>query len=317
MLLTNPKKPKFALHSQAISDVTPSHKPALANRPVSSFIPALKPSRFVTSNLRDPDYAARYSELQNAVMTCSLTELKNFYPSEYNSHRSRKGQAKARHKPFAESLNDFRDWLLHLGHKHYEGDTVDRINVDKGYIPKNIRWASKLVQTENRKVTKWHVMPDGTYLTTKRLSEKLKLSYTALYKRFGRGWSIERLLASNEAPPTLAGWKFPEPLAAHCEKLYRENGKHFTQPRIEWFLRYLEEKLNPFGNAPRLEPHESKILDGFHRQARKDRDRILERIQAKADEDHRNLLFLIQPRNDLPQLTPRPLSTQSTAALDL
>ena len=291
MLLTRSSNLKFSQVLPGISDVTtPIETP-----PEITFEPALKPSKFVTANLVNPEYASAYKEAVELALTCTKTELQNFYTTEYNSHRSRKQQAKERHIKFADSLKDFRDWLIHTGPRPCEGYTVDRINYAKGYIPNNLRWASKLKQTQNRKVTKWHVMPDGIALTTMQLAKRLDLPYKTLYKRLSTGWTIERLIASNDAPPTLAGWKFPEPLFKHCEPLYRQNRKHFTTTRIDWFLMYLEQSLNPLSpQAQTLELKPQLDLNTFYVQATKDKACIVERQAAETEKNFRNLVLCLQ-----------------------
>jgi hypothetical protein len=53
-------------------------------------------------------------------------------------------------------INDypaFRDWLeANLG-SCPEGHSLDRINNEGNYVPGNLRWASPLVQTHNRRVS--------------------------------------------------------------------------------------------------------------------------------------------------------------------
>ena len=286
-------KPELTRVLPALSNAEKTIKAPPENTP---FEPALKASKFVIALLVNPDYAQRYKEALELALCCTKTALQALYPHEYNSYRSRKQGAKENHRKFADSLKDFRDWIIHTGPRPHDGLTIDRLNNLKGYIPNNIVWSSKLKQTQNRKVTKWHVMPDGIALTTMQLAEKLDLTYKTLYKRLSTGWTIERLIASNEAPPTLAGWKFPEPLFKHCEPLYRQNRKHFpATTRLDFFLMYLEQSLNPLSpQAQTLELKPQLDLNTFFVQATKDRANIVERQAAETEKNFRNLVLCLQ-----------------------
>ena len=53
-----------------------------------------------------------------------------------------------------EWLDDFwayADYVESLPHANEKGLTIDRINNDEGYYPGNLRWASKSIQSFNRK----------------------------------------------------------------------------------------------------------------------------------------------------------------------
>lgn len=203
----------------------------------SEFLPAVKASKMLDQHLQEPAYAGKYAACLERALSLSLTELQKLYPAEYNSIRSRKQQAKARHIKFDDRLKDFRDWLIHIGPRPAEGWTVDRKNNHKGYVPGNISWQPKLRQTQNRKVTKWH-KADGKLLTTKQLAAHLELSYNCVYKRLQSGWSIDRLLASHQKVSGIKSWQFPADLAHILEPKYR-NRKAFLQTRLNWYIEYL------------------------------------------------------------------------------
>jgi hypothetical protein len=58
---------------------------------------------------------------------------------------------------------------------------LDRIDPDKSYKPKNVRWANEYTQAINRNWTLW-VDIGGTKMPMKLAAEKLKISYSALKK---------------------------------------------------------------------------------------------------------------------------------------
>lgn len=228
--------------ARANSKVRGTQTPPASPVQGTPFIPAVKESAYVKACIAQgmPGYEGRYKKVVSDARTLSKTELQALYPAEYNSLRSRKQQAKENHIHFANSLKDIRDWLIHLGPRPAEGHTVDRIKGDKtiGYRPKNLRWATKTVQTQNRRVTKWHVMPEGPPLTTKELANKLGLPYLTLYKRLLNGWTMERLLG--EQPKSIKDWNFPPEISKYCEERYPQR-KTFTTTKLDWFISHFME----------------------------------------------------------------------------
>lgn len=211
------------------------------------YSPAVKKSKILDAMLSDSPYFDRYADCLYNVQHWSLTRLQEFYRHEYNSLRSRKQQAKNRHIKFDERLRDLRDWLIHIGPRPAEGWTVDRINNYRGYEPGNIRWATKAQQTENRKVTKWHVV-NGKYMTTAQLAKHLGLTYTCLYKRLQHGWTVDRLLDEQEKHGGIKSWKFPGEAMHVLEPLYAKRKSH-NQSRIDWYIAYLKRNLRDIEHA--------------------------------------------------------------------
>lgn len=259
-----------------------------------TFAPAVKKSAFVKANLSDPDYMARYNQIVADAMTMTKGQLQNLYKTEYTSLRSRRQQAKSRHIKFDHSLKDLRDWLIHLGPRPAKNWTVDRINRSKGYQPSNLRWATKLQQTHNRNVTRWHKMPCGDLLSTKQLAIKLGFSYTALYKRLHNGWTVERLL-QQEKPLGLESWKFPSALSKHCETLYRQR-KYYKQHRIDWFIEYLDDVFyNKLAGTWGKPGNTIPSIMEFRNQARADRTNILQQQKEREAQSLQELLIILDP----------------------
>lgn len=283
-----------------------------ATRRTSPFLPAVKASAFVKWNLCNTEYAARYEVVVAAAMSMSKTELQALYASEYNSLRSRRQQAKQRHIKFADSLKDFRDWLIHLGPRPSEGYTVDRIKSakTKGYVPGNLRWATNIVQTQNRRVTKWHQLPDGSRLTTMQFAKRLGVSYPTLYKRLNNGWTIDRLL-QGEPPMTLAEWKFPPELALYCQPLYNQFRKIHRLPRIEWFINHFDDLAwgRKRGNELGLESNTLPSLEKHLERARQAHKEIDKAIKLYEEKKLRELIAIYDP----PTISPTTYAAPVTA----
>lgn len=88
--------------------------------------------------------------------------------------------------------NDFPSFLQDVGQRPSMLHTIDRIDVNKGYEPGNIRWATRQEQRKNQR--------DAIIVeyrgVSKRLQdwcEELGLKYKLMVERIRkRGWSIER-----------------------------------------------------------------------------------------------------------------------------
>ena len=85
----------------------------------------------------------------------------------------------------------FRKWALANGYK--EELTIDRINNDGNYTPKNCRWVTNKENARNTSMTRWITIK----AETKPLVEWCELfgiSYTVAHGRLARGWESEDAL---------------------------------------------------------------------------------------------------------------------------
>ena len=80
----------------------------------------------------------------------------------------------------------FYKWAVENGYK--EGLTIDRINTDGNYEPKNCKWATRKEQQQNlRRNVK--VLCDGETMTLAQASEKYGIPARTIYIRIKQGWN--------------------------------------------------------------------------------------------------------------------------------
>lgn len=90
----------------------------------------------------------------------------------------------------------FRKWALDNGYK--EGMTIDRIDVNKNYSPKNCRWVSQKVQNNNTRSNIMITLGDRTQ-TLAQWCEELGCNYRLVYDRIQRyHWTAEKALSQKK-----------------------------------------------------------------------------------------------------------------------
>ena len=114
----------------------------------------------------------------------------------------------------AEWRDNFAAFLAHVGRRPTPAHSIDRIDVERGYEPGNVRWATAKEQADNRR--------NNVYLTlhgvTRRIMEWAELtglSLETLHSRRRLGWSDEQVLSEPlfSAPNTVlrnAGTRNPK-----------------------------------------------------------------------------------------------------------
>ena len=89
------------------------------------------------------------------------------------------------------TFESFAEWALKSGYS--DSLSIDRIDVNQGYCPDNCRWADVDTQSNNKRNTRYYTF-DGQ---TKSIGEWAKIygiPYQKLWRRFDRGWSVEKAL---------------------------------------------------------------------------------------------------------------------------
>ena len=90
----------------------------------------------------------------------------------------------------------FYDWAIKNGYK--ENLTLDRIDVNKDYSPKNCRWVSWDVQVKNKRDNSIKIEYNGEKKNLKQWCKDLGLSYTTIHKRIKeKGLSFEEAIKQN------------------------------------------------------------------------------------------------------------------------
>lgn len=94
----------------------------------------------------------------------------------------------------AKEWNDylkFKNWAEKNGYK--DNLTIDRIDVNKNYEPKNCRWITIQEQANNKRTNKY-ITYKGKKLNYRQWEKLLNYNKGIISNRLKRGWSIERTL---------------------------------------------------------------------------------------------------------------------------
>ena len=85
---------------------------------------------------------------------------------------------------------EFNTWAIENGYS--KGLSIDRINNDGDYEPKNCRWVTHLEQVNNQK-SNIHVEYDGETMTLSQAARNSGISYWTLYSRVRNNCSQKKL----------------------------------------------------------------------------------------------------------------------------
>ena len=92
-------------------------------------------------------------------------------------------------KEWLKNYYEFEKWSLENGYE--DTLTIDRIDTNKGYSPKNCRWATYKQQANNERTN--HILEiDGIKHTVQEWSEIYKIKPNTIIYRIKRGWNVKR-----------------------------------------------------------------------------------------------------------------------------
>jgi len=121
----------------------------------------------------------------------SWTHMKNRCLNPKNKYYKHYG---GRGITICEEWSDFRNFLRDMGESS-KGDSLDRIDLDKGYYKENCRWADKITQANNTQRSHFLIY-NGKKQTVAEWARELNLKYDTLSNRLKRGWTTKRALTT-------------------------------------------------------------------------------------------------------------------------
>ena len=106
-----------------------------------------------------------------------------------------------------EWMEDFTAFLSHVGTRPTPEHSLDRIDVNGGYVPGNVRWATRFEQASNTRSTIWMNIL-GERLALPIAAQRYGLKQYIIRGRLKLGWSDEEavgLVARTRCPALKAG----------------------------------------------------------------------------------------------------------------
>jgi hypothetical protein len=150
------------------------------------------------------EYNIKNEQLKIDIESLTKTELSKKYGGEHNSWKDAKYRCKNENLGvFDPRFNIFSDFLSILGPKPSKEYTLDRIDhANPEYSPENTRWASKQLQSLNRKNTRYLTNANtGESFPLTIWAQKLNISPATIRSRLSRGCSDHEALFGKSSNP--------------------------------------------------------------------------------------------------------------------
>ena len=148
----------------------------------------------------DATYPERRAKCKNDLETLTGKALNILYPAEYKAWSNCKNRSKKLKDitgpRWGTELASFPGFLGAVGPRPTVEDSLDRIEPSYGYVVGNLRWASKQLQSDNRKNVET-ILVRGVPMTKPKLADFLGIKYDALRMRLHRGDTAEDILADH------------------------------------------------------------------------------------------------------------------------
>lgn len=90
-------------------------------------------------------------------------------------------------------VHSFINFINDVGMRPDSTYSIERINNEGNYEPGNVVWEKRSEQSMNRRSNIIHEL-NGDMMPLKKITNTLGLSYSLVYKRLKRGWTIEESL---------------------------------------------------------------------------------------------------------------------------
>lgn len=92
-----------------------------------------------------------------------------------------------------ERWHHYENFISDMGYSPSEIHSLDRIDNNGDYEPKNCKWATKKEQARNRRNSR-KITIDGVEMQIDDYCEKYSVSVQAIKTRYVRGWSNDRII---------------------------------------------------------------------------------------------------------------------------